>query len=46
MSNELAALGRTVVATDLGSKLNAIQRTPGGWVGATDPRGKGEALSE
>lgn len=46
MSNDLAAFGRTVVATDLGSKLNAIQRTPGGWVGAADPRGKGEALSE
>jgi gamma-glutamyltranspeptidase/glutathione hydrolase len=46
MSSELAALGRTVVATDLGSKLNAIERTPSGWVGAADPRGKGEALSE
>ncbi|UVO54713.1 gamma-glutamyltransferase [Sphingomonas sp. SUN039] len=46
MSNELAALGRTVVSTDLGSKLNAVERTSKGWVGAADPRSKGEALSE
>jgi gamma-glutamyltranspeptidase / glutathione hydrolase len=47
MSNELAALGRTVVSTDLGSKLNAIERLPdGSWRGSADPRGKGEALSE
>jgi len=46
MSNDLAALGRTVVTTDLPSKLNAVQRTATGWVGAADPRSKGEALSE
>ena len=46
MSNALAALGRTVVTADLPSKLNAVERTPTGWVGAADPRGKGEALSE
>lgn len=46
MSNDLAALGRTVVTTDLGSKLNAVERTPSGWVGAADPRSKGESLDE
>lgn len=46
MSNELAALGRTVVATDLGSKLNAVEHTSSGWVGAADPRSKGESLDE
>ena len=43
---ELARLGRTVVSSDLPSKLNAIERTPQGWRGAADPRSGGEALSE
>ena len=43
---ELASLGQTVVVTDLGSKLNAVERTPSGWRGAADPRGPGNALSE
>ena len=46
MQGELAALGRTVVSSDLPSKLNAVERTPTGWRGAADPRSKGEALSE
>ena len=46
MQNDLAALGRTVVSSDLPSKLNAVERTAEGWRGAADPRSKGEALSE
>ncbi len=46
MRVELARLGQTVVAADLGSKLNAIERTPAGWRGAADPRSEGNALSE
>ncbi len=46
IQNELAALGRTVVASDLPSKLNAIERTADGWRGAADPRGVGESLVE
>jgi len=46
MQGQLSALGRTVVASDLPSKLNAVERTPTGWRGAADPRSKGEALSE
>ena len=46
MQSELAALGQTVVVSDLGSKLNAVERTPTGWRGAADPRGPGNALNE
>jgi gamma-glutamyltranspeptidase / glutathione hydrolase len=46
MRDKLASLGQTVVTTDLGSKLNAIERTPKGWQGAADPRSPGNALSE
>lgn len=46
MQADLARLGRTVVTSDLPSKLNAAERTPDGWRGAADPRSKGEALSE
>ena len=46
MQADLARLGRTVVASDLPSKLTAIERTSAGWRGAVDPRSKGEALSE
>ena len=46
MQTDLARLGRTVVSSDLPSKLNAIERTPDGWRGVADPRSKGEALSE
>jgi gamma-glutamyltranspeptidase / glutathione hydrolase len=46
MRDRLAALGRTVVSSDLGSKLNAIERTPTGWRGAADPRSEGVALEE
>ena len=46
MSGELARLGRTVVSSELPSKLNAVERTAAGWRGAADPRSKGEALSE
>ncbi len=47
MQNELAALGQMVVTTDLGSKLNAVERLPNGkWRGAADPRSPGNALDE
>lgn len=46
MRDRLATLGQTVVTTDLGSKLNAIERTPTGWRGAADPRGQGSEASE
>ncbi len=46
MSGDLARLGQTVVSSDLGSKLNAIERTPTGWRGAADPRSEGSAVSE
>jgi gamma-glutamyltranspeptidase / glutathione hydrolase len=46
MRAALAQLGQTVVSSDLGSKLNALERTPTGWRGAADPRSEGVALSE
>jgi gamma-glutamyltranspeptidase / glutathione hydrolase len=47
IQRDLAALGRTVVVSDLPSKLNAIERLPdGSWRGAADPRSVGESLSE
>ena len=46
MRGALAALGRTVVASDLGSKVNAVERTPTGWRGEADPRSEGVALEE
>lgn len=42
----LSGLGRMVVASELGSKVNAIEWTPQGWRGAADPRSEGVALSE
>jgi gamma-glutamyltranspeptidase / glutathione hydrolase len=47
MQSELAALGQMVVTTDLGSKINAVERLPNGkWRGAADPRSPGNALDE
>ncbi len=46
MQGALASLGQTVVVSDLGSKLNAVERAGNGWRGAADPRGPGTALSE
>ncbi len=46
MRDKLAALGSTVVASDLGSKVNAIEWTGSGWRGAADPRSEGLALDE
>jgi gamma-glutamyltranspeptidase / glutathione hydrolase len=46
MRTALAQLGQTVISSDLGSKLNAIERTPTGWRGAADPRSEGVAFSE
>jgi gamma-glutamyltranspeptidase / glutathione hydrolase len=47
MQGALSALGQTVVTTDLGSKLNAVERLPDGkWRGAADPRSPGISLDE
>ena len=46
MADALSAYGRKVVATDLGSKVNAAQLTASGWIGAADPRSPGTALVE
>ncbi len=43
---ELSKLGRIVVSAELGSKVNAIEKTPQGWKGAADPRSEGVALNE
>ncbi|WP_419826774.1 gamma-glutamyltransferase [Sphingomonas sp.] len=43
----MSGYGQQVVETDLGSKLNAIERLPDGrWRGAADPRSEGVALAE
>jgi gamma-glutamyltranspeptidase/glutathione hydrolase len=46
MAPEIAAFGKTVVASGLPSKVNAISYTENGWVGAADPRSEGVALTE
>lgn len=46
MRPALAALGQTVVAGDIPSKLTILQHGPGGWTGAADPRGIGTVLGE
>ncbi len=46
MQNDLARLGRTVVSSELGSKVNAVERTELGWRGAADPRSEGSWLDE
>jgi len=46
MAPQIAALGQKVVAADLSSKVNAVERTPAGWRGAADPRSEGVALDE
>jgi gamma-glutamyltranspeptidase / glutathione hydrolase len=43
----LAGFGRTVLSSDLSSKVNAIERLPDGrWQGAADKRSEGVALEE
>ncbi|TVV77209.1 gamma-glutamyltransferase [Sphingomonas solaris] len=46
MKPALERLGQTVVVADVGSKVNAIERTATGWRGAADPRSEGVALAE
>lgn len=46
MRPALEKLGHIVTPADLGSKLNAAERTPEGWRGAADPRSEGAALAE
>jgi gamma-glutamyltranspeptidase / glutathione hydrolase len=46
MRPALAGFGRMVMSSELGSKVNAIERTPTGWRGAADVRSEGVALDE
>jgi gamma-glutamyltranspeptidase / glutathione hydrolase len=46
MADRLSAYGRTVLASDLTSKVNGAQMTDKGWIGAADPRSPGTALVE
>jgi gamma-glutamyltranspeptidase / glutathione hydrolase len=47
MQGAVAGLGRTVVSSDLASKLTAVERLPDGqWRGAADPRSIGGVLAE
>ena len=46
MRPALEKLGHIVTPADLGSKLNAAERTSEGWRGAADPRSEGAALAE
>ncbi len=46
MRPSLATFGRAVIAADLGSKVNAIEKTTTGWKGAADPRSEGVARDE
>ena len=42
----LEARGHAVVEADLPSGLQALQRRPGGWFGAADPRREGVAMGD
>jgi gamma-glutamyltranspeptidase / glutathione hydrolase len=46
MADRLSVYGRTVLASDLTSKVNGAQMTEKGWMGAADPRSPGTALVE
>jgi len=46
MAPEMSRYDGLVTSSPLPSKVNAIQRTEAGWVGAADPRADGIALSE
>ena len=46
MKPQLEALGHTVMVRAMPFKANAVQLTPGGWIGAADPRSEGAAVSE
>jgi gamma-glutamyltranspeptidase/glutathione hydrolase len=46
MTSDLARRNGLITTADLPSKVNAIERTEGGWRGAADPRGDGVALGE
>jgi gamma-glutamyltranspeptidase/glutathione hydrolase len=41
MTDQLSAYGQKVRVTDLGSKVNGLQKVVQGWVGAADPRSEG-----
>lgn len=44
-SSELAIFGRTVLTSDLSSKVNGAQYINGKWVGFADPRSVGESFN-
>lgn len=45
-SDELAAYGRTVLTSNIGSKVNGAQFIDGKWIGFADPRSPGAAFNE
>ncbi len=45
-SDELSAYGRTVLTSNIGSKVNGAQFIDGKWVGFADPRSPGAAFNE
>jgi gamma-glutamyltranspeptidase/glutathione hydrolase len=46
MAPQLSRINGLVVSAELGSKVNAAERTPQGWRGAADPRSEGVALAQ
>ena len=46
LQTELSKLGHIVVTSGLPSKLAGAEKTEKGWVGATDPRSIGQAVTE
>ena len=46
MQSDLSRVDGLVTSSDLTSKVNAIERTPTGWRGASDPRGDGVSLTQ
>jgi len=45
-SEELKAFGRTVLVSNIGSKVNGAQYIDGKWIGYADPRSPGTAFNE
>ncbi|QPQ56334.1 gamma-glutamyltransferase [Allosphingosinicella flava] len=46
MQGEMTRYDGLVTASDLGSKVNAVEYVDGAWRGAADPRSEGNALAE
>jgi gamma-glutamyltranspeptidase / glutathione hydrolase len=46
LASELIRFGRPVIASDLGSKVNAAQKLGNAWTGAADPRSEGSSAKQ